>query len=532
MPIALLLIISLTITIMALPLTSTYPPFRDSGDYFSIFAAYAGSWPLIPRTLPIHGGIPATSNVPPLLPWLMAMLNRVFGLSLFKVVKITPLLLYAFTAITLYFLAKELTRSRVMSLMAVLMYSTSKLYFSTVYPTYLMRAEFGYLFMMLFGLFVLRGIRQSSGNWKAGKSYLANIALAGLSLFAIVSTHDRSLTFFAVIIGVFLVVVFVFDRPEFHRTFRTVGLSLLLGILLATPVVIIWRQFFIERFLAVQTTATTPLQQSHIVDVIQLMGSVPYGYLVTCLALIGFAVIVMRESRTPGDYLLLSWFLPMSALANIHRFGVYNVALYPEATMPYVVVPISILAAIGLEYFVCWLEQKFTPFVAKRWLIPSLLTLIVVAQAYGAATTLTVSPKIVPTINEPMEEAILWLKSNSPSDCIIFTDEFAPHLGSFLIAGISGRDTISTPDPAMPAGEYTEYKRRLEAQAVITLQNPEETVRILLEYSLEHSAGYVFIRKTQIDWANQLGENISLERYNTYYLQVFENEEIVIYLVF
>jgi hypothetical protein len=157
---------------------------------------------------------------------------------------------------------------------------------------------------------------------------------------------------------------------------------------------------------------------------------------------------------------------------------------------------------------------------------------MVVVSTYIAATTLMESPKITFPINEQMEQAILWLKSNSPSDSIVFTSEFAPHLGHYFIAGISGRATISTPDPAMPAGQYTEYKRRSEAEEVITLEDLEEATRILVEYSWEHSAAYVFIRKTQINFGNRFGANISLERYNSYYQKVFENVEIVIYQVF
>ncbi len=223
----------------------------------------------------------------------------------------------------------------------------------------------------------------------------------------------------------------------------------------------------------------------------------------------------------------------MYAFSEAYLFGIHLITFYPDATLGYASVPFSVLAAMGIGYFLSRVSQESVSFAARKLLIVLVVALVVVTQSYQASITLVESKKTYFNIDEEMEEGLIWLKSNTPTDSIIFISRFAPLNGYGFITGISGRTTLSTPDPAMPAGEYIQYQRESGSQVVITLDDPEQANSILHKYSLERSAGYVFIKKDQVDWANKsFGANISLERYDTYYKKVFENVEIVIYEVF
>ena len=116
--IVLLLIISVGIALRLISMETKYPIGWDSGAYLSYTVCFAKTWPIIPKTVPTIGIIATTTDILPIQPWLMAGFYRISGLDIFTVIKITPLLLCAFTATATYFLAKEICHRRNIALLA------------------------------------------------------------------------------------------------------------------------------------------------------------------------------------------------------------------------------------------------------------------------------------------------------------------------------------------------------------------------------------------------------------------------------
>ncbi len=515
-----------------IPVTSKYPIGGDAGSYFTVAAAYAKTWPLFPATVPIIGNIPTGSEVLPLLSWLMAMLNRLFGLDLYTVTKITPLLICAFGSISIYLLAKQVTGRQDIGLIAALFYSTSKFNLWIPYPAYSERVELGLVFITLYFLFILKIVTKvNEEGKKMPEDSWRNMFFAALSLFGIISSHDRAMVAFFIIISVFTALLLLFDTRRFIRkTALTLFNSILLGVLFSLPIIVFFREFLFQRVLRVSGASSGV---EGYVPFYANLPSVPYGYLVSLFVLIGAVLLIKKRPKSSGIYLLLGWLLILYLFSKLYIFGIYFLDL--GRFIYYIPVPMAIVAAIGLFEVIAWASKMmsgFKRFDLRKIAIPCIIGLIVVLQVHEAVSTAELSKTARPAhpyLNEKIEQAILWLKDNTAEDSIIFTPALSPYAANHYIPGISGRAYLLTPDPGLPPGQYTEYVLFSEARQAIGLEDPETTFEILEKYSHEYSEGYVFIGKKQINFANAYGENIDLERLGSYYQQVFENREIVIY---
>ena len=530
--IILLLIISLGIIIMLLPLNSSYPIGCDAGSYVSFTAGYTEAWPLIPQTLPFYGGISATERIPPLQPWLMAGLHKLSGLDLFRTVQITPILIYIFTALAVYFLAREITGKRYIALISAFLYSTSKLYFSIIYPTSALRTHFGILFITLFFLFMLRAMR-SNGEART-RGWITNAILSGLFFSAVIATHDFSIFSLAVITGSFVVLGLLFARRRFIASYRPILTSIFAGVLLSIPILILWGGFFLERvsrmLFSLPTAANVEAGKGHILHLWEVMGTVPYGYLASLFAVIGIVLFLVRKPKPLGHYLILGWLLSMYALANLHLVGIYS--LSPHRLLSYGIAPVSIFAAIGISQIVTWIATAVGDlgrYYDTKIAVFCLIGLIVVPQVFEATTTIMQAPSARTFMTKAREEAMLWLKESTPQDSIVFTARL-PYATPGYVAGISGRTTTGTLTHRIPPGEYLEYERKSEATEVVSLEHPELVDSILNEYSESYSKGYLFVPNTAtIAYDPPAGKISRNQLYSHYGEPVFENREIVIF---
>lgn len=532
----LLVVASIGPLIRAIPLTSKYPIGGDSGQYFSLAAAYATSWPFIPSFVGIWGIIPSTSETFPLVPWIMAMLNRVFALDLYDVTKVTPLLVSGFAALAVYFLAKVVTGRRDISLLSALFYGTSKFNLWTVYPAYNLRAEIGVLFIALFFFVVLKQL-----DGKVRFAWSKNLFIGALLLSAVLASHDYGIfAAFIIFSSFFLVVLGAHGKkivPVFLPTMLSTGV---LGCVLSVPILSLWFPFITQRTMTVSGRLTSEgslareMVASHFFD---NLPSFPYGYLVTLFGILG-AVFILKaflapRGRTLGNCLLIAWTVTMFAGANAHYFDIFIVD--PPRMMVYVVVPLSILAGQGVMEVLDWVrrvgeELRFSFF--RGVIVTLILAMSVALQVQEAAmvTNLSITERPArPYLTEEIEEGMVWIKQNSEEDAIFFIPALAPYIAGEYLPGLTGRVQLFGLHPDVPLSDSAEYLKNLDAQIVMNLLDPQASLQVLERYSQRYPEGYILVGKKDLGWANAYGANVDYDRLSTHYTNVFENGEIVIY---
>jgi hypothetical protein len=327
----------------------------------------------------------------------------------------------------------------------------------------------------------------------------------------------------------------LFAKRRFIAAFRPVFISIFPGIIFSIPIFIVWKGFYLERVYRIfysspNITAMTTLKE-HISHLWEIMGPVPYGYIPSLFAVIGLILLLFQKPKVLGHYLIFAWLLPMCLLAKLDLLGIYS-PLVPHRLLAYGMVPLSITAAIGVIEIIAWgsrLVGSLGHFAVRKAAIFGIIGLIIISQVFEAATTIMQAPGARPVITKAGEEAMLWLKENTPEDSVIFATIYAPFATGGYIAGIAGRAYIAARSEQLIAGPYLEYQRNLEALEVISLRNPKLVSAILDKYAQTYSKGYLFVANKPTLWYSPRREAIPLEKLKSYYRSVFENSEIIIF---
>lgn len=519
-----------------IPVVTEYPIGGDAGQYYSQLAHYAETWPFAPTIMQYSGGLPSNADTLPILPWFMATFNRVFGMDLFLITQITPLIVVGLTTLVVYGLGVTVSGRKSVGLFASFLYTTSEFNLWIVYPAYNLRVEFGVLFISLFLLLVLRTVNQESQSQKRSLQFFG-----GLSLFFAIASHDYAMFAAAVIYGsLFFASLILVDRKTLDRVLSSLLQAGVIGFVLSLPILFFWEPFLLDRYFIVGARATLEgSSERELVGRAFLNGlpAFPLGYIVSLFGFMGAINILLsfwvKRNRTVGNLAIIVWLGSMFALANLYRLDIHVLDI--ARMMSYLVVPISVAAGLGIVEFLNWFQRysnEFTILNGGKLIVPVVVGLLMVVQVYDSMMVADRSSSERPArayLTADIVDAMIWLRDNSDEASIVFVPVLAPYVAGEYTAGFTGRATIFSIHPNVPFSDSKEYAMTLDAQRVLSLQDPAKSFEILNRYADEYIEGFAFIGKKNLRWANEHGANIHYHLLDSHYERVFENREIVIY---
>jgi asparagine N-glycosylation enzyme membrane subunit Stt3 len=499
----------------SLNIINKYPVGWDIGNYSMFITTYAKTWPYIPEILPVTGGIPATSDVLPFIPWTHAFFYNVLNLDILTFIKFMPVITFAFVFIGIYLLSVEIFERKEVGIFSAFLLATSKYDMLYTYAGYVYKTYFCIALMIFLLFFSLRVIKP----YYTGETKLFNreskkyTIFAGITLFMILSSHEFTHAVVFMIYGTFMLVSVVLERKNFNKPLIALICIFLLGTLLWVPVLVSWSDFYHQRYLRMTAPGMeSSLVKNILVSMIKSYPSFPYGMIPSIFSVGGILWVITRK-RGYSTLLLMSWLFSMYFFTKSYYF---DIVFFPNRFMSYANIPLLIFAAYGIYYSL----TKFKKFALPKQILPVILLIIILVVVFEGIDTYIKNHRIGPFLNDDIVEGMIWLKNNTPRDSVIFTTLF-PYASVHFIPVIAERTHLYTNPIHVPYGKYREYLRGLDAVEVISLRNPEIAMKILQNYT--HP--YLFLSK----WDVNHNKAINKTRLDVYYKRVFENREIIIY---
>ncbi|MDD1774042.1 MAG: hypothetical protein LUQ24_00780 [Methanobacterium sp.] len=272
------------------------------------------------------------------------------------------------------------------------------------------------------------------------------LAVVGLLLVLIASTHLGALLSTVIIFASFLIIGFKKYVSIFNHHRKLVALLLLvIGIIIA--LLLIFKLQSINYVLQNWLTTIGTLLITVDVRPISFLGYLRnIGLLVLVFGLVGFVLALAK--RRVKDLMLILWVLSMFLLSLSYLAGL-NVISY--RILIYLILPLSILGGCGVSYIYHKLRQgnlfknrNYIPQIDKKHKASLFLIIIIILSVFQGILTVTSQDivefdlktdwglvKIAPPTNSEIEVSN-WFKQNGNRSKVVLTNNY--YLGMFLTA--------------------------------------------------------------------------------------------------
>ncbi len=363
-------------------------PINDGGLMYTFTQDLQENGFRIPLYSSYNGGeIPFV--YPPLPFYLAAAINSCLRVSLVDILKFLPAVFSILAIPVFYLLAREVLRTRFQILHATLLFSISISSVEwEVFGGGLSRSP-AYLFMLLAMYFA---IRASHGNWR----WLVACSFA----LAFACGFHLQIFWVAVVFTVVILLFLTADKREGIRNLLLTGMGTLL---LTSP-------YF---YLVLRNHGTEPLLAAFGSEGFAFLSCLNYllfgtpieeiGFtLVQVLAMVGFFYVVWKRRFLLPGLVIASFFLDPRSI--------------PRSS----IIPIAMLAAIGLEHLAFSFKTNADSPTSPKSMFPNRISFIVTAfilmrVLYGGVVFLITEESLQP-VDHQNREAMAWVAENTPPE--------------------------------------------------------------------------------------------------------------------
>lgn len=387
--------------------------------------------------------------------------------------------LSSLAVLSTYFMAKHLTQSNIVALIASLFVGVV-----AIFPAYMTNwGRFTQLSGLVILIIAVGLIIKPTANWKINIFLIAGIFLFHYRIFAMLG------------ILVFIVMVFQFNES---RQNLFLGLSCGAAFILIVP----WLTklvFVSSLFNMVEEVYTLAIQPNssisyYSIDRLEIAPTYYSSGGLILLAIVGSIHGLLTHKKI--TIIIISWMVAMLLASNPHWLPIPGVGLLDVITVAIsLFAPICFFAALGVERISLELIGKKPKNIKLRW---GTLALLVSLILYVSVRTVQVTPKSKVLVQSTDWQAIEWIKTNTPSEAkfivspILFNwnqEGLASTVGSdagYWLPLLANRQTNTTPIVLdLERKDNQLFKAQVETSQIVI--NPSmDTLKTLKQQGFTH----------------------------------------------
>lgn len=389
---------------------------------------------------------------PPCFPSLLALFLHFF--DEFIVLKIAGVLISVLIGVPFFFLTRKFSND------LIALFCTSLFIF---YQTYTMMLGWGYitLYGIFFTVVTLYFLLEALKNptWK-------KIVLTGTSLSFIAGFHHLTLLVFMLIIGVFILLVLIFDRKSFNHGAKTVVQCSFVALIFSLPYLPTYLNV-VGQLSAATFSVPMSLNERIGISLLQIRNliGVPLPWynleVVLSIFLVISSIFGLFKVENKTFRLLMSSFLLTPIILSLTIL-----ATRPARPYLYLYIPILLLFAIFLQNVLNLTIRVRRVKIFRRVIILCCVFLLAL-NVFSSSIWLLSSVEFYQTVKEGELEAFAWIRNNTnKNDLFVTKDEPRGFEIGWWLEALTGRKSL---DPLKNPYVGSAFSREIEEARIASL---------------------------------------------------------------